>query len=124
MIRILILFSCFILTLQPQAQAQIDRVDPPFWWVDMPMEEVQIQLYGPDLGLYRAEIEYEGVQLTKQIAVDSPNYLFLYLQVHSSAEAGDIPIVLSRGDEQLDLSFELKNREDRTNKNQGFDASD
>ena len=51
MIRILILFSCFILTLQPQAQAQIDRVDPPFWWVDMPMEEVQIQLYGPDLGL-------------------------------------------------------------------------
>lgn len=124
MIRILILFSFFLIPLQSQAQAQIERVDPPFWWVDMPVEEVQIQLYGPDLGLFRAEIEYEGVQLTKQIAVDSPNYLFLYLQVHSSAKAGDIPIVLSRGDEQLKLSFELKNREDRTNKNQGFDASD
>jgi len=88
------------------------------------MEEVQIQLYGSELGHYRAAVDYPGVELTRQIAVDSPNYLFLYLDISSSASAGQIPIKLTRGEESITLNYELKDREDRTNKNQGFDASD
>lgn len=88
------------------------------------MEEVQIQLYGSELGHYRAVVDYPGVELTRQIAVDSPNYLFLYLDISSSVSAGQIPIRLSRGEESFTLNYELKEREDRTNKNQGFDASD
>jgi glycosidase len=122
MLRVLILLS--FCALPVHLQAQVDRIDPPFWWEGMPMEEVQIQLYGSELGHYRATVDYPGVELTRQIAVDSPNYLFLYLDISSSASAGQIPIRLSRGEESFTLNYELKEREDRTNKNQGFDASD
>lgn len=104
--------------------AQVDIVEPPFWWTDMPVQELQIQLYGENLGQYRAEIEYPGVEITSQLAVDSPNYLFLYLEVSPEAEAGEINIQLINGRMKLDLTYELKDRESREGKNLGFDSSD
>jgi len=29
--------------------AQIDRVEPPFWWSDMNLSEVQIMFYGENI---------------------------------------------------------------------------
>ena len=115
---------CLSITLSQNVNAQVDKMDPPFWWTDMPVEEVQIQLYGPNIGLHRAQVDYPGVKLVKQIAVDSPNYLFVYLNISSNASAGIIPILLSHESTTLTVDFELKPRDDRTNKNLGFDASD
>ena len=43
----LFLFSVFsTITLAFNLYGQVNKVDPPFWWTDMPVEEVQIQLYG------------------------------------------------------------------------------
>ena len=61
--------------------AQVDKIEPPFWWTNMPIQELQIQFYGENLGDYRAFIDYPGIQITQQIAVDSKNYLFLYVEV-------------------------------------------
>ena len=61
------------------ASAQIEKVEPPFWWTDMPVQELQLKLYGKELGHYRATVEYNGVEITQQIAVDSPNYYYYYL---------------------------------------------
>jgi hypothetical protein len=61
--------------------AQVDKIEPPFWWTNMPIQELQIQFYGENLGDYRAFIDYCGIQITQQIAVDSKNYLFLYVEV-------------------------------------------
>lgn len=127
MIRLLflLLFSVFsTITLAFNLYGQVNKVDPPFWWTDMPVGEVQIQLYGPNIGLHRAQVDYPGVKLVKQIAVDSPNYLFVYLNISSASSAGIIPIRLSHESTTLTVDFELKRRENRTNKNQGFDASD
>ena len=58
----LVAFSVFSsLGLTSNVNAQIEKIDPPFWWTDMPVEQVQIQLYGPNLGLHRAAIDYPGV---------------------------------------------------------------
>jgi len=121
----LLLFSVFsTITLAFNLYGQVNKVDPPFWWTDMPVEEIQIQLYGPNIGLHQAQVNYPGVELVKQIAVDSPNYLFVYLNISSASSAGIIPIRLSHESSTLTVDFELKRRENRTNKNQGFDASD
>ena len=120
-----LLFSVFsTITLAFNLYGQVNKVEPPFWWTEMPVEEVQIQLYGPNIGLHQAQINYPGVELVKQIAVDSPNYLFVYLNISSASPAGIIPIRLSHESSAIDVYFELKHRENRTNKNQGFDASD
>ncbi|MBK1876699.1 glycoside hydrolase family 13 protein [Pelagicoccus mobilis] len=102
----------------------IDRIDPPFWWANMPVSELQIQLYAEDIGSYRAEIDAPGVSIARQIAVDSPNYLFLYLELSPETQPGTLAINLSNGDESFTLDYELKQREATEGRNQGFDSSD
>ncbi len=106
------------------SSAQVEKIDPPFWWASMPVTELQIQLYGEELGHYRASVDYDGVEITRQIAVDSPNYLFVYMDVSPSAKAGEMEIILKRGKKNIKVPYELQTRETRTNRNQGFDASD
>lgn len=105
--------------------AQVEKMEPPFWWTNMPVQELQIQLYGENLGEYRATIDYPGVEITRQIAVDSKNYLFLYLEVSDKAQAGTIDIELLRGRrDRVNVDFELKPRASTKGKHMGFDASD
>lgn len=106
------------------AQAQVEKIEPPFWWTNMPVQELQIQLYGENLGHFRASVDYPGVKITSQIAVDSPNYLFLYLEVSLEAGAGDMEIILKNGKKQVELKYELKARESQEGRNMGFDSSD
>ena len=77
------------------------------------------------LGDYRASIDYPGIKITQQIAVDSKNYLFLYLEVSPNAAAGLIPIELKKSRrDKIDIEFELKERSSSVGKHMGFDASD
>ena len=121
-----LLLSLFILT--PAAFGQlpdeIEVVDPPFWWVQMPVNELQLQLYGEELGHYRASVDYPGVEITSQYAVDSPNYLFLYFEISEQAQAGTLPISLSREGKNITLNYELKTRESMQGRHQGFNPSD
>ena len=102
---------------------EIERVEPPFWWTDMPVSGLQLQLYGEGLGQYRASVDYPGVSIKKQIAVDSPNYLFLYLEIESGAKPGELSITLTTGEYAITLAYSLEKRAPSTGRNQGFNAS-
>ncbi len=110
--------------IQAQLPEQIQVIDPPFWWAEMPVNELQIQLYGDELGLYRAETDYPGVKISRQYAVDSPNYLFLYFDISDEAKAGNMEITLSRHGKEITFNYELRTRESMEGRNQGFDPSD
>ena len=90
----------------------------------MPVQELQIQLYGAGLTQYRAAINYPGVTIKKQVLVDSPNYLFLYLNIAPSAKPGTFAIELRNGPHTVDIDYKLKARESGVGRNQGFDSSD
>lgn len=121
----LITLFLFILAINTQAFAQIERVEPPVWWANMPVQELQLMLYGDELGLYRASLEYPGVTITRQLAVDSPNYLILYLHIDESAKPGTLSIQLKKGRrDRLTLEYPLLERESTKGKHQGFDSSD
>ena len=65
------------------------------------------------------------LEICSQIAVDSKNYLFLYLEVSPDAAAGLIPIELKKSRrDKIDIEFELKERSSSVGKHMGFDASD
>lgn len=126
LIPLLIVFFTFLFSVHSRAQLpdQVKVIDPPFWWIEMPVNELQLQLYGEELGHYRLSVDYPGVTLEKQLAVDSPNYLFAYLKISREAEAGMMELLLRRGEEEIRVNYELKTRESRIGKNQGFDPSD
>lgn len=118
-------FFLILLFLIPNLKAQeVKVIDPPFWWANMPVTELQIQLYGENLGSYRATVNYAGVEIKRQIAVDSPNYLFIYLDISEKAEAGKLEIILKNGDGSITVPYELLEREPAEGRYQGFDSRD
>lgn len=105
--------------------APIQRLEPPFWWTGMPVTSLQIQIHGTDLGHYRAALNHPHITIAKQIAVDSPNYLFLYLEIDPQAEPGEFDISLTRpAQPTIHLPYPLHPREPTEGRHQGFDASD
>jgi len=120
-------YSLFLilLFLIPNSKAQeVKVIDPPFWWANMPVTELQVQLYGENIGTYRATVNYDGVEIKRQIAVDSPNYLFIYLDISEKAESGKMDIILKNGDESITIPYELLEREPAEGRYQGFDSKD
>ena len=121
------LYSLFLILLFiiPTLKAQdVKVIDPPFWWANMPVNELQIQLYGDELGHYRASVNYKGVTISKQLSVDSPNYLFLYLDISKMAQPGEMEIILKKGKKSIKVPYQLLKREDGEGRYQGFDSRD
>ncbi len=102
---------------------QIDRIEPLFWWSGMKNPELQLMVYGENISGYRPTIDYPGVYIKSYVALESPNYLLLYLDI-SGAKPGKFDITFTREKKKLTYPYELKQRKSNTNDIQGYDASD
>ena len=80
----LLLVLTFILSFSTYA-ADIQRMDPPFWYAGMQNSELQIMFYGENLGTYSFSLDaYQGVKVKEVCKLDNPNYLVVYLDVYSA----------------------------------------
>lgn len=119
---LLFLFSCG--TVAQTSHDYIDRVEPPNWWTGFIETELQLLVYGPDLGKARVSIDYPGVSLNRMVTTENPNYLFVYLDVNEQAEPGTITLNFERGIETFTYDYEIRERGGSDGRHQGFDASD
>ena len=74
------------------ATAQIDRVEPPNWWIGFKDTTLQLLVKGKDISGMTPEINYPGVSLTEVHPGTSPNYLFIDLNLKPEAQAGTFEI--------------------------------
>lgn len=102
------------------------KVEPTFWYANMPTQKLQIALHGEELALWRAAIDVPGITLVNQVAGDSENYLFINLEISPDVKPGKFQILLSPGgpDTIRVIEYELKERIIDSNKNQGFSSED
>lgn len=117
--RISLLSALLIVCSTLKTNAQ--KTDPPFWWTNMPRDQLQLMVYDDNIGEATASINQEGIEITRQSAGDSRNYLFLYLNISNKAPAGTFSINFSNG---KSINYELRQRENDPSKNQGFDSED
>ncbi len=103
----------------------IERVEPPNWWVGFENNQLQLLVKHPNIGTGTAAISYPGVTIKKQHKAKSPNYLFLDIEIGDSTPAGKFNIVftLENGSE-LKQTYELKLREKSAEEYVGFNSSD
>ena len=106
--------------------AQIERVEPAFWWVGMKNPQLQLLIHGTEICNCLPEINYSGVKVLKTNRACSPNYLFVTLEIDSkTAKAGTFKIVLKQPDKKdISITYELKKRRDGSSERQGFTSSD
>ncbi len=107
------------------AAAQVQRIEPVHWWVGMQNPDVQLLVYGDQIGSREAVIDHPGVQLIETHRVENPNYLFLDIRIAASATPGPFPIRFSEaGKADIRYDYELKARNPEKHRLQGVNASD
>ena len=121
--RILLLLCSTLLAAGAHA-AGIDRVEPPNWWLGFDHEELQLLVHGEDIGSFRANVDHPGVSISRSVSVESPNYLFVYLELAAHAEPGDVELVFERSDERLTHVYRLEPRHPDPERTRGFTAAD
>ncbi len=105
--------------------AQIDRIEPPNWWIGFKDTSLQLLIKGDGISAYIPEIAYAGVSIEKVHKAKSPNYLFLDLKISSVAEPGMMTIVFdTKGKKKLKYDYELKVRSRPSEDFVGFNSSD
>ena len=124
LLSLLTVFTLGSLQAQKNKKLNLEKIEPPFWWADMPTEQLQLSLHGEGVGHYRASVDAPGITLVRQSAGDSPNYLFIYLEIGPDVEPGSFEVSLVNGKKSHSFSYELKSRTADTNRNLGFNSSD
>lgn len=114
------------LPLEPTVQQDdIQRIEPPNWWVGFKNQELQLLVHHPNITHATPEISYPGLSLKKVNKADSPNYLFLDLDISATTKAGKFYITFKfENGDNLVQTYELKSREKPSHEYVGFDSSD
>ena len=106
--------------------AQIDRVDPAFWWVGMKNPKLQLLIHGAEICNRQVSVDYPGITLVKVNRACSPNYLFVSLELDpKTVKAGKFQFRLKQPDQpDLIVNYELKNRRPGSAEREGFSSAD
>lgn len=103
----------------------IERVEPPHWWTGLNNSHLQLLVKEEGIGNAVAEISQKGVTIKKVTKGDSPNYLFIDLEISKDVEPGKFNIVFRLGNGGTKtLTYELKKRNTPSTDYVGFNSSD
>ncbi|MCR4921994.1 MAG: glycoside hydrolase family 13 protein [Bacteroidaceae bacterium] len=95
-----------------QAQPVLKQVEPLSWWVGM-KTDLQLLVHGDGIGQYdKVSIERaQGISVKAVHRADSPNYLFVDIDVAPDAHPGTYDIIFSNGSKSVRHPYQIAARE-------------
>ena len=111
------------LTMTSAPKIKIQNIEPQNWYTGMRDATLQILLTGPGLRDADVTTSYPGARIDSLVRLDSPNYLFVYLNLEG-AKAGDMPLTISLGKKRETISYPLREREMPGYARKGFTNAD
>ena len=124
---VILLSIALFMTANTQAQEiTVKKINPPFWWTNMHNPELQLMIYGNNIGETTPEIHgLTGITLEEVHHVDNTDYLFLDLTISTQAQPGTLTISFKNGDEEiLAREYEIRQRQNDSLAYEGFNSSD
>ncbi|WP_298115895.1 glycoside hydrolase family 13 protein [Flavobacterium sp.] len=111
-----------LLMLSTSTFAQVDRVEPPFWWSDMNLSDVQIMFYGKNIAQNEVSVSnrivIKGIQKT-----ENPNYVFVTIDTKNTT-AQDLVFTFKNKNKSFTQNYSLKSRKENSKFRKSFDSSD
>lgn len=103
--------------------AQIDRVEPPFWYAGMHNPELQIIFYGKSIA--QNEVSVSNNIVIKEVKkTENPNYLFVTIDT-KNVTAQDFTFSFSKNKKVVfTKKYSLKQRRENSASRKSYDASD
>lgn len=100
------------------------RVEPANWWTGMKRNRVEILFQRAGLASYKVRLgKTDGVKMLKTEKGDSPNYLFITLEINAKAPQQKVPLIFSKGEYTFTHEFPVLRR-NRAVKAQGVNSRD
>ncbi|MEO9802905.1 MAG: glycoside hydrolase family 13 protein [Reichenbachiella sp.] len=122
------LIGCLLNSLALAVQGQsieLNKVEPPNWWVGMEDSSLQLLVYGKNISLTKPSIDYYGVEIKSVTTLESANYLFVDLEISPDTKPGSFDLNFSKRNKQiLTYKYHLNIKSDRPANGQTVDGSD
>lgn len=122
--KLLLLLSAVLLSFNTYAAMNVNKIDPPFWYAGMNNPELQLMVYGENIGDASVSVNYPGISVSSTVKLESNNYVLVYLHIDATAKPGKFPITFTQGKKKIVKEYELKARNKKGCEHTGFDASD
>ncbi len=107
-----------------KAQKLIQQVEPLSWWTGM-NTELQLLVHGQDIG--QADVSLEGaagVAIKALHKADSPNYLFIDLQIDPNAQPGTYTFVFRKDGVTVRYPYRINAREKGSAQRKSYTTAD
>ena len=105
------------------AFAQIQKVEPMFWWKGMKNPELQILVYGKNISDYTIELSDE-IKIKDIQKTENPNYAFVTINTND-VKKSSFKINLKKKNKIVDsYSYELKDRQPNSSNRNSFTSKD
>ncbi|MDQ0477207.1 glycoside hydrolase family 13 protein [Chryseobacterium sp. MDT2-18] len=115
-ILLFLLFSVF-------SFAQIQKVEPAFWWHGMKNPELQILVYGKNISGYQIELS-DHIKIKEVTKTENPNYVFVTVNT-DEIKNSSFKINFKKGKKTVDsYTYELKNRKPGSAERNSFSSKD
>lgn len=118
---VLFLFCISVFGQNPFA---IKHIEPRHWWLGLKNNQLQLLIHGKDLASCKVSVSGKGWQLRKIHSTANANYLFLDLEILSTALPGKYPIQLSDEKRIQTIDYELKANKEIAQGGQGYGPED
>lgn len=105
------------------AFAQIQKVEPMFWWKGMKNPELQILVYGKDISKYDIELS-DKIKIQDIQKTENPNYVFVIVNTNDINKSS-FKINLKNKNKVVDsYTYELKDRNPNSANRSSFTSKD
>lgn len=103
--------------------AQIQKIEPGFWWSGMKNTELQLLIYGKNISHLIPEFS-GGIPIKGILKVENPNYLFITIDT-KGIQPGTVRLNFKDGEKIIQsLNYVFKKRNPDSANRRGFDSSD
>ncbi len=104
---------------------QITRVEPMNWWINM-KTPLQLLVEGKNISSWSVQMSNDsfGVGIKEVHKADSPNYLFIDIEIDKYAKADTYYLVFTKGNESFKLPYKIEERRENSAQRESFTSAD
>lgn len=103
--------------------AQVQKIEPEFWWSGMKNTELQLLVYGKNISELQPEFSPQ-IPIKEVLKVENPNYLFITIDT-KGIQPGKVELNFKKGKKSVQkFDYEFKQRNPNSAQRKGFDSSD
>ncbi|MCF8241352.1 MAG: cyclomaltodextrinase N-terminal domain-containing protein [Melioribacteraceae bacterium] len=118
-------FLILFLTIVVNAQSpEINKIEPPNWWIGMKLNRIQLMVYGENLTGISAKFNNDNITVDKIHELENHTCTFIDITIPANLEPGDFNLIIENNYGKTEHAFPIFARENNQKHFQGFDNSD